>query len=105
MGHRGDGVWVRRVSAAVQQCSSEQCAVCGALRIRTIRDVDVRTMGMQYKLHVQPTASLGLRFLPLPLAQSSTSCSRDAGAICLSGIGQAVCWNALNVVLHEIEES
>ena len=74
----------------VQQCSSEQCAVCGALRMRTMRDVDVSTIGMQRKPHAQTTASCGVRLCSLPLAQSSTSCSRDAGAICLSGIGQDI---------------
>ena len=79
---RGGGVW------EVQQCSSEQCAVCGALRMRTMRDVDVSTIGCEYKLHVQPTASCGVRFALATCPRQHTSCSRDAGAICLSGIGQ-----------------
>ena len=50
---RCPGLWPglcvgRRRRLSVQQCSSEQYAVCGALRMRRMRDVDVSTIGMQH---------------------------------------------------------
>ena len=65
--------------------------------MRTIRDVDVSTIGMQYKLHVQPSASCGVR-LPFAKALHRSKEGLSGAALYLPGIGHAVCWKALNVV-------
>ena len=83
----------------VQQCSSEQCAVCGALRMRTMRDVDVSTIGMKYKLHVHHHRQLWRASLPLPCHLPKHSCTASV-AICLSGIGQDIRGRPLSAERH-----
>jgi hypothetical protein len=65
--------------------------------MRTIRDVEVRTIGTEYKRHAQLTTSCGVRFA---LCNCPRHHSKEAGLtrlFSLPGIGQAVCWKALNV--------
>ena len=65
-----------------------------AVRMRTIRDVDVRTIGREYKRHAQLTTTC---VLPFAIAPGTTAkAERGAQLFYLPGIGQAVCWKALN---------
>ena len=86
---RVDGVWV------LQQCSSS--AVCGALRMRTIRDVDVRTMATYCDTHSPPPAVACV----LPVCNCPNAAkkgwSRNSGFY-LPGIGHGRLLEALNVV-------
>ena len=54
-----------------------------------MRDVDVSTIGMQYKPLVQPPPNVACVFALATCQKQHTKLqSRDAGAVCLSGIGQ-----------------
>ena len=65
--------------------------------MRTIRDVDVRTIGMQYRGHALLTSSCGVR-LPFAKALHRSKEGLSGAALYSPGIGHAVCWKALNVV-------
>ena len=67
-----------------------------------MRDVDVSTIGMQYKPLVQPPPNVACVFALATCQkqhkkQHAKLQSRDAGAVCLSGIGQDSRWRPLTV--------